>query len=99
MPSISVVMPAYNAEKTLKQTVEAITPGVVDEINLTVCPLLLGGREAPTITDGVGFHPLDAAAPFTVKSSKQVGGEMFLVLRKPQKTGQSRASRPFRPVT
>ena len=27
-------MPAYNAEKTLKQTVEAITPGVVDEIIL-----------------------------------------------------------------
>ena len=34
MPSVSVVMPAYNAEKTLKQTVEAITPGVVDEIIL-----------------------------------------------------------------
>ena len=27
-------MPAYNAEKTLKQTIEAITPGVVDEIIL-----------------------------------------------------------------
>ena len=27
-------MPAYNAEKTLKQTVEAIPPGVVDEIIL-----------------------------------------------------------------
>lgn len=34
MPRVSVVMPAYNAEKTLKQTVEAITPGVVDEIIL-----------------------------------------------------------------
>ena len=34
MPRVSVVMPAYNAEKTLKQTVEAITPGVADEIIL-----------------------------------------------------------------
>jgi glycosyltransferase involved in cell wall biosynthesis len=34
VPRVSVVMPAYNAEKTLKQTVEAITPGVADEIIL-----------------------------------------------------------------
>lgn len=34
MSRVVVVMPAYNAETTLQQTVEAIPPGVVDEIIL-----------------------------------------------------------------
>ncbi|MBC8325848.1 MAG: dihydrofolate reductase family protein [Verrucomicrobia subdivision 3 bacterium] len=56
--------------------------GVVDEVNLTVCPRLFGGRDAPTIADGLGFAPLKNATQFTLKSRKQVGDELFLVLRK-----------------
>jgi riboflavin-specific deaminase-like protein len=56
--------------------------GMVDEVHLTVCPRLFGGRDAPTIADGLGFAQLKNAAQFTLKSSKQVGDELFLVLRK-----------------
>ena len=55
---------------------------VVDEVNLTVCPLILGGREAPTIAEGLGFAQLKDAAQFSLKSSRQVGNELFLVYRK-----------------
>ena len=56
--------------------------GVVDEVNLTVCPRIFGGRDASTIADGLGFAQLKNAAHFTLKSRKQVGDELFLVLRK-----------------
>ena len=55
---------------------------VVDEVNLTVCPLILGGREAPTIAEGLGFAQLKDAAQFSLKSRRQVGNELFLVYRK-----------------
>ncbi|HEY2329959.1 MAG TPA: dihydrofolate reductase family protein, partial [Verrucomicrobiae bacterium] len=32
--------------------------GLVDEINLTVCPKVFGGRAGPTIADGAGFRTL-----------------------------------------
>ena len=56
--------------------------GVVDEVNLTVCPLILGGREAPTIAEGLGFAQLKDAARFSLKSRRQTGNELFLVYRK-----------------
>jgi len=52
---------------------------LVDELHLTVCPKIFGGRSAPTIADGLGFARLAAAAQFQLKSSRRVGGEMFLV--------------------
>jgi riboflavin-specific deaminase-like protein len=55
--------------------------GVVDELNLTVCPLILGGTDAPTISDGIGFDRLSDAAQFKLKSQKLVNDEMFLVYR------------------
>ena len=56
--------------------------GVVDEVNLTVCPLILGGRESPSIAEGLGFAKLKDAVVFSLKSRRQLGGELFLVYRK-----------------
>lgn len=55
--------------------------GLVDELHLTVCPRIIGGRQAPTIADGIGFPKLVRAAQIELRSSKQVGDELFLVYR------------------
>ncbi|MSU58091.1 MAG: RibD family protein [Pedosphaera sp.] len=58
--------------------------GLVDELHLTVCPRMFGGRSAPTISDGSGFAQLAGAAAFELKSSRRAGGEIFLTFqRKP----------------
>ena len=55
--------------------------GLVDELHLTVCPRVFGGRHAPTIADGVGVEHLADAARLKMKSMKRVGDEFFLVYR------------------
>lgn len=51
--------------------------GLVDELWLTVCPLVLGGDASPTPVDGVGF--LAGEAPrLRLLSIKQEQGELFL---------------------
>ena len=55
--------------------------GWVDEVNLTVCPLILGGQSAPTIADGIGFSQLADAAQFKLHRRRQIGNEMFLTYR------------------
>jgi riboflavin-specific deaminase-like protein len=60
--------------------------GLVDEVNLTICPLILGGRDAPTMADGIGFELLTDASQFKLKSKKQVKNEVFLVYRAQQKS-------------
>lgn len=56
--------------------------GLVDELNLTVCPKIFGGRSAPTIVDGIGFANLAAAALLELKSARRVGSEMFFVFKR-----------------
>jgi len=56
--------------------------GLVDELHLTVCPKVFGGRNAPTISDGSGFARLAHAAEFELNSSRRVAGEIFLVFRR-----------------
>jgi len=53
--------------------------GVVNEIYLTLCPLILGGRDAPTAADGKGVEKLSEAIPLALKSLKRAGSELFLV--------------------
>lgn len=53
--------------------------GLVDELHLTVCSKIFGGRQAPTIVDGTGFPDLAASARLRLKSTSRVGDEMFLV--------------------
>ena len=53
--------------------------GLVDEINLTICPKIFGGRNAPTIAEGIGFSRLADAAKFELTSIKRKKGELFTV--------------------
>ncbi|MEA5463228.1 RibD family protein [Leptothoe sp. PORK10 BA2] len=50
---------------------------VIDELWLTICPLIIGGATSPTPCDGEGFS-LDQAPRFTLKSSQTMGDEIFL---------------------
>ena len=53
--------------------------GLVDEINLTICPQVFGGRTAPTIADGLGFKNLALAETFKLTSQNAKNGELFTV--------------------
>jgi 5-amino-6-(5-phosphoribosylamino)uracil reductase len=51
----------------------------IDELYLTICPVLIGGRDAPTLCDGLGldsFHWLDLV------SCDTIDGEVFLHYRR-----------------
>jgi len=56
--------------------------GLADEIRLTLCPILLGGRGAPTLADGLGVAKLADAARFRLLSMKPNGSGLFLVYRR-----------------
>lgn len=51
---------------------------LVDEIYLTLCPKIFGGRTAPTMADGIGMASLGEATRVKLKSKKRVGDELFL---------------------
>jgi riboflavin-specific deaminase-like protein len=61
--------------------------GLVDELHLTVCPKMFGGRSAPTIAGGKGFHRLAKAELFQIKSFKRIGDEAFAVFSKHDNLG------------
>ena len=54
---------------------------LIDELHLTVCPLLLGGRTAPTPADGVGLTA-DVAPWLQLIQAKTFGNEVFLHYRR-----------------
>ena len=53
--------------------------GLVNQLHLTVCPKVFGGRAAPTIADGLGAGSLARAAQLELESARRQGDEMFLV--------------------
>jgi 2,5-diamino-6-(ribosylamino)-4(3H)-pyrimidinone 5'-phosphate reductase len=63
--------------------------GVVDEIYLTVSPLIFGGRDAPTMADGTGIAEVNDAVRLRLKSLQRIGDELFLIYR------VRKASRPL----
>lgn len=55
--------------------------GLIDEVHVTICPLLFAGRSAPTLADGMGFPTLDAATALQFTRVRRIGAELFAVLR------------------
>ncbi|HTA95521.1 MAG TPA: dihydrofolate reductase family protein [Verrucomicrobiae bacterium] len=56
--------------------------GLVDEVHLTICPKIFGGRNAPTIADGEGFQRLAKAGEFKIVAKKAIKGELFTAFRR-----------------
>jgi riboflavin biosynthesis pyrimidine reductase len=56
--------------------------GLVDELHLTICPLIFAGRRAPTIVDGLGHQQLGQAPLLRLVSRRRIGEELYLVYRK-----------------
>jgi riboflavin-specific deaminase-like protein len=53
--------------------------GLVDELHLTICPTIFGGRLAPTPVDGEGAKRLRDTFNLQLKSIRRTGDEVFLV--------------------
>jgi riboflavin-specific deaminase-like protein len=53
--------------------------GLVDEVHLTICPKIFGGRLAPTIADGLGATNFTQAVEFRRTSARHIKGELFTV--------------------
>jgi 5-amino-6-(5-phosphoribosylamino)uracil reductase len=49
----------------------------IDDIWLTICPLILGGKQAPTPVEGDGF-PINLVPRLNLISAQTVGEEVFL---------------------
>lgn len=58
--------------------------GLIDELNLTICPYVIGGRHAPTIADGAGVPNLAQAARMRLVSRTVRAKEIFLRFRAEQ---------------
>ncbi|MEG3863425.1 RibD family protein [Microcoleus sp. herbarium12] len=63
-----------------KLVASVLAAGSIDELWLTVCPLILGGADAPTPVEGKGFLA-DLAPKLELLAVKQVGQEVFLHYR------------------
>ncbi|HLH52489.1 MAG TPA: dihydrofolate reductase family protein [Verrucomicrobiae bacterium] len=63
--------------------------GLVDEVHLTICPVIFGDRRAPTLADGRGRPHLADAAELSLKKAGRFGDELFLVYRVKKATGKA----------
>ena len=61
--------------------------GLVDELHLTICPLVFGGRDAPSIADSLGVASLAEAARLELQSCRRHGDELFCVFAATARAG------------
>ena len=59
---------------------QCLEAGLLEDLFVTVCPLVVGGAGAPTLADGAGF-PGDRVRPLRLASVRRVGDELFLHYR------------------
>jgi len=64
-----------------------LSDGLIDELYLTVCPLLIGGKTAPTPVGGLGFR-LPKTPQLTLQSAQVEGDEVFLHYRVSHENGK-----------
>lgn len=57
-----------------------LSAGLIDELYLTICPLLIGGKTAPTPVGGLGFR-LPKTPELSLQSAQVEGDEVFLHYR------------------
>jgi len=55
---------------------------VMDELHLTICPTVFGGRKAPTIAEGDNLERLADAKAFRLATFQRLGDEVFTVWRR-----------------
>ena len=60
---------------------ELLRLGLADELHLTICPKIIGGKGAPTIADGDGFARLAKAANLAMTRQRRIGDELFTTWR------------------
>lgn len=56
-----------------------VRAGLLDELHLTISPVIFGGRTGPTFADGAGALRLADAAQFRMKSMTRIKDELFTV--------------------
>ncbi|MDR1397505.1 MAG: bifunctional diaminohydroxyphosphoribosylaminopyrimidine deaminase/5-amino-6-(5-phosphoribosylamino)uracil reductase RibD [Desulfarculales bacterium] len=54
----------------------------IDELNLFMAPIIIGGKSAPSFVGGDGFATLAEALPFTVPTVRRLGKDLFLSARR-----------------
>jgi 5-amino-6-(5-phosphoribosylamino)uracil reductase len=65
--------------------------GFVDELHLTICPVIFGGRTAPTLADGEGIERLTESVKFKLKRRERFGDELYCVYHPARSTVAQRA--------
>lgn len=58
-----------------------IRAGLVDLFYVTICPVIFGGRSAPTLADGAGIDQLSEATPLKLVRRELVNHELYCVFR------------------
>lgn len=59
---------------------------LIDEYHLTLTPRIIGGVDAPTLVDGLGFEPAQVLN-LSLARFHRVGDELYLTYRKTKKRG------------
>ena len=55
---------------------------LVDEVQLTICPWIVGGGQAPTLADGRGVAVLAHASAWQLHRARRLDKELFLIYRR-----------------
>jgi riboflavin-specific deaminase-like protein len=59
---------------------------LIDEYNVTITPKIVGGKNAPTLVDGIGHGPKELLN-LKLSRVKRLGNELYLVYRKTAQRG------------